>query len=224
MSRTLWPPAAAISRARFTFSWPMTSAKSGPPTCPALSGFQTGAGARDDSSPQMGHQLLHIFHAVYRHALGQGGLRCVFRRHIELSDSGPRPPPGPWAAHRLRGAARPVRLSSPTKAASAGSGGISSDAARMPSRIGRSYTVPSLRRPAGARFTVMRLTGILGPAVFHRRTDPFPGLLHCRIRQAYDIKGRQAAGEKTLHTDLVTSECRPSPESAPSQPYSPLLL
>ena len=40
-------------------------------------------------SSQMGHQLLHIFHAVYRHALGQGGLRRVFRRHIELSDSGP---------------------------------------------------------------------------------------------------------------------------------------
>ena len=66
----------------------------------------------------------------------------------------------------LMGRSRPVRLSSPTKAASAGSGGISSDAARMPSRIGRSYTVPSLRRPAGARFTVMRLTGYLDPQFF----------------------------------------------------------
>src|SRR5207248_246388 len=28
MSRTLWPPAAAISNARFTDSWPLTSAKS----------------------------------------------------------------------------------------------------------------------------------------------------------------------------------------------------
>ena len=29
ISSTLWPPAAATSKARFTFSWPMTSAKSG---------------------------------------------------------------------------------------------------------------------------------------------------------------------------------------------------
>ena len=29
ISSTLWPPAAATSRARLTFSWPMTSAKSG---------------------------------------------------------------------------------------------------------------------------------------------------------------------------------------------------
>ena len=28
MSRTLCPPAAAISKARLTFSWPLTSAKS----------------------------------------------------------------------------------------------------------------------------------------------------------------------------------------------------
>ena len=64
------------------------------------------------------------------------------------------------------GRSPPVRLSSPTKAASSGKGGISSAADRMPSRMGRSYTVPSLRRPAGARFTVMRLTGYFAPQFF----------------------------------------------------------
>ena len=43
MSRILWPPAAAISRARFTFSWPMTSEKSGPVSAPG-SGVQEEAG------------------------------------------------------------------------------------------------------------------------------------------------------------------------------------
>ena len=36
----------------------------------------------------------------------------------------------------------------------------------MPSRMGRSYTVPSFRRRAGARFTVMRLTGNWTPQFF----------------------------------------------------------
>ncbi len=45
MSRMLCPPAAAISSARFTFSWPMTSEKSGPGSAPSA-GAQDGAGAR----------------------------------------------------------------------------------------------------------------------------------------------------------------------------------
>ena len=48
MSRILWPPAAAISRARFTFSWPTTSEKSGPGSASA-SGVHTGAVARGRS-------------------------------------------------------------------------------------------------------------------------------------------------------------------------------
>ena len=43
MSRMLCPPAAAISRARFTFSCPMTSEKSGPDSAPG-SGVQGAAG------------------------------------------------------------------------------------------------------------------------------------------------------------------------------------
>ena len=35
----------------------------------------------------------------------------------------------------------------------------------MPSRMGRSYTVPSLRRSAGERLTVIRETGNLQPTL-----------------------------------------------------------
>ena len=73
------------------------------------------------------------------------------------------------AAHRamgrtpVTGRSAPVRLSSPKNAASSGRSFSSSAAVRIPSRMGRSYTVPSLRWLAGARFTVMRLTGNLAP-------------------------------------------------------------
>ena len=60
----------------------------------------------------------------------------------------------------------PVRLSSPRKAASSGRRRISSAAVKMPSRMGRSYTVPSFRTRAGARLTVMWLTGNLAPQFF----------------------------------------------------------
>ena len=60
----------------------------------------------------------------------------------------------------------PVRDSSPMKAASAGGGGSSPPAASRPTKMGRSYTVPAFFWPAGARFTVMRLTGNLAPQFF----------------------------------------------------------
>src|SRR5699024_9176928 len=57
----------------------------------------------------------------------------------------------------------PVRLSSPRKAAWGEGDGISPWAARSPSRMGRSYTVPAFFRAAGARFTVIRDTGKAPP-------------------------------------------------------------
>ena len=66
----------------------------------------------------------------------------------------------------VTGRSAPERLSSPKNAAPWGRGDISSAAARMPSRMGRSYTVPSFRTRAGARLTVMRLTGNLAPQFF----------------------------------------------------------
>ena len=43
----LWPPAAAISRARLAFSWPFTSAKSGasPASAPGVQGAAGAMGA-----------------------------------------------------------------------------------------------------------------------------------------------------------------------------------
>ena len=60
----------------------------------------------------------------------------------------------------------PVRDSSPMKAASAGGGGSSPPAESSPTKMGRSYTVPAFFWPAGARFTVIRLTGNLAPQFF----------------------------------------------------------
>ena len=48
ISSRLWPPAAAISRARLAFSWPITSRRSGPAASSA-SGTQAEAGERRSS-------------------------------------------------------------------------------------------------------------------------------------------------------------------------------
>ena len=64
------------------------------------------------------------------------------------------------------GRTSPERESSPITAASGGSGLACPEAMRMPSRIGRSYTVPAFFRSAGAKFTVTRLTGKSRPQFF----------------------------------------------------------
>lgn len=57
------------------------------------------------------------------------------------------------------GRSSPLRDSSPMNAQSSPGSSISPSAARMPMNIGRSYSVPAFFLSAGARFTVMRLTG-----------------------------------------------------------------
>ena len=60
----------------------------------------------------------------------------------------------------------PVRESSPKNAACSGGGGSSPEAARIPTKMGRSYKVPAFFCPAGARLTVIRLTGKRAPQFF----------------------------------------------------------
>ena len=60
----------------------------------------------------------------------------------------------------------PASESSPKNAQSAGSFLICPSAESMPSSTGRSYTVPAFFTSAGARFTVIRLTGNLKPMFF----------------------------------------------------------
>ncbi len=62
------------------------------------------------------------------------------------------------------GRTRPSRASSPTKReVSFTSAGRAPAAVRMPMAMGTSKAAPSLRRSAGARFTVMRRSGYLKP-------------------------------------------------------------
>ncbi len=62
------------------------------------------------------------------------------------------------------GRTRPSRANSPTKREfSLTSGGIAPAAARIPTAMGTSKAAPSLRRSAGARFTVIRRNGNLKP-------------------------------------------------------------
>ena len=64
------------------------------------------------------------------------------------------------------GRSSPVRESSPIKAQSSPGLSNSPRAERIPTSMGKSYTVPAFFLSAGARFTVMRLTGKEKPLFF----------------------------------------------------------
>ena len=64
------------------------------------------------------------------------------------------------------GRSRPSRLSSPRKAVCFEGLRTAPEAARMLKQMGRSYWVPAFFTLAGARLTVMRLTGKLSPEFF----------------------------------------------------------
>ena len=121
------------------------------------------------------------------------------------------------------GRSPPVRLNSPTKAASAGRAGISSAAARIPSRMGRSYTVPSLRRPAGARFTVMRLTGYLAPQFFTAaRTRSRASFTAVSGRPTMSKAGRPPERKHSTLTSYPLMPFRPRDRAVTTMPIYPL--
>src|SRR5438552_336637 len=167
MSSTLWPPAAATSRARRACACPRTSARS-----PAASG----AAARSASpSTVVGLRVASprtwaTASAMVSTAITGGppasaasgafaaGTTSPFSAARRAADAIDRAPRIAWT--------RPSRPSSPSthQPSSAGSAVLPS-AARIARAIGRSKAAPSLRTPAGARFTVTRFDGYSKPAL-----------------------------------------------------------
>ena len=170
-------------------------------------GTHAGAGEEGSVSPQVAHQSSHVGHTVDGEPLRQRGLGGVLRRDEQLPHAG-LPGRRAMGSTPVTPRSAPVRDSSPMKAASAGGGGSSPPAESSPTKMGRSYTVPAFFWPAGARFTVIRLTGNFAPAVFHRRPDPLPGFPHGGVRQTYDVKGGKPAGEKAFRAHLIPPRCR----------------
>ena len=109
-----------------------------------------------------GHQLAEVADRVDLKPLHRRGLEGVSRRRHEAPRTvaqrghGHGEHPAHRAAPRRRGRAPRQRWSP-----SSGRGGTSPQAASSATAMGRSNPVPSLRRSAGARLTVMRLRGKL---------------------------------------------------------------
>ena len=163
-SRTLWPPAAATSRARRACCWPRTSARS--TDVPAAASSPTGGG-------------------------GSSGVHVPRRKPTTSArDAAPTTcSPSTWAASRALGAgtttpSRPLRAASIATDSTPGVGmssplsdsspanayrarnveGTWAVAASTPMATGRSRPGPSFRRLPGARLTTTRRNGHSSPA------------------------------------------------------------
>ena len=155
---TLWFPAAAISSARLAWAWPRTSAKSASSAVVA-SGTSTGFSVSLAASPLRSATAWRSVEAAStsrpetaaasaRFATGTSRVPTRSRRQVSAAASTPR-----------TGWIWPSSASSPTTASGAVRTLTIPVAVRMPRAIGRSNAEPSLRRSAGARFTVTRSFG-----------------------------------------------------------------
>ena len=168
ISSRLWPPAAAISRARFAWGWPWMSRRS---SAAAASGWRPSAAI--DGAQRLGAL------EVARHARADG--RPADR--LAAQDGRPRRPDarGTTATAARRrvasnagrmprtGRTPPVNASSPRNSKrDSGSAGIWPDAASTPMAIGRSKRPPNFGRSAGARLTVILRSGKVEAALADR--------------------------------------------------------
>ena len=167
-----WPPAAAISKARFGPAWPLTSAMSGHRACveatgawvdkrvqPSLGAASPGAKACTTSSRCWARNTVASGTNAASSALPGGKTKRV---------AGPaRRKAKPMAKAPRTGRSAPLSDSSPANSQPAKrAASICPLAAKMPSAMGRSRRPESLGKSAGARLTVMRwLCGKFSPAL-----------------------------------------------------------
>ena len=155
--RILCPPAAAISSARLTFSCPLTSEKSG--IC-SISVSSAGAAAGSIlTSPRIRRSSSSTFFTGYTLIPSANAASAALSAGTNSFFTPQRAAAMAIGSAPYTGRSSPLRDSSPMNAQSSPGSSISPSAARMPMNIGRSYSVPAFFLSAGARFTVMRLTG-----------------------------------------------------------------
>ena len=160
------------------------------------------SGGEGSLPPQVAHQGRHIRHPVDGEALRQGGLGGVLRRNEQLPHAGlpGRQGHGQHAGHAPQG---------PGEGQLPDEGRVRRGRGQLPAggeqahEDGQVVHGPRLLLPGGGQIHRDAADGELGPAVLHRRPDPLPGLPHGGVRQAHDVKGGQAAGEKALGTDRI---------------------
>ena len=154
---------------------------------------------------EVSHQFFYILHAIDSEAIRQRSLGGVGSRDVQLADTaaGGKHGHGQHAHHRpqLTGKAQLTQKRC-----------IRWQAAQLLRRrqqsqkdgqvVHRALLADTGRGQVHGDMTDREL----GPAVFDGGADTLAGLLHRRVGQAHHIKGRQTAGDHTLHRYLIAAD------------------
>ena len=154
---------------------------------------------------QVGRQLLYVLHTVDGQAVGQRGLGGIGGGNVQL----PHSLPGGKHGHGQHAGNGPQGAGQAQLAQKGGvlrQGPHLSRGGHDPQQDGQVIDGALLPQPGRRQIYGDAADGKLRPAVFHGGTDPFPGLLHRRVRQTHHVKGRQTAGEHTLHRYLIAAD------------------
>ncbi len=164
-------------------------------------------GSKRFRSPQMLHQLGHMLHRIYRQPLGQRSLCCVLSRHEQLPDAQPpcRQCHGQHTRHRTQSACQAHLTDEGCIRRQLADFLGCRQNAQQNGQVIQCAFLPLSRRGQIHRNAADRESD---PAVFHSRPHALTGFPHGGIRQPYNLKSGQPAGEKTLHTDLISADAR----------------
>lgn len=201
---TLCPPAAAISKARFTCSWPFTSAKSRA----GVDGLSRlpGRGGGDGLLPgEMPGQLGHVPQGIDRRDPGPGWPR---RRFPPGGRAGVYPagePPWPWEAHRLR-PQPPGEAQLPYEGRVGRKGRQLLRGSQDAQKDGQVVDRPLLALGGRGQVHGNAADGVLGPQFFTRRPNPLRASFTAVSGSPTISKAGQAAGEEALHAHLISAE------------------
>ena len=162
-------------------------------------------GGEGGTAGKMGRKRAYVRHAVDGEPARQRGLGGVFRRDEQRPDAG-RPGAEGHGQHARHRAHRPGQGQLTQK------GGVRrrrrqlSGGGKHAHQNGQVVHGAHLFLPGRGQVHGDAADGELGPAVFHRRPHPLPGLPHGRVRQSHDVKSRQAAGEEALGADGIPAD------------------
>jgi hypothetical protein len=201
--RMLCPPAAATSRARFTFSWPLTSAKSRP--LGTAVDISPGAAGSMSSSPRKYASSWATVFTGYTVTFSAKAASAALpygtkRRRI----------PAPGAASAMGSApgtsrTSPVRDSSPKKGAVRlwllyvpGGGQNTQQNRQVVDRAG-------FFGVSGRQIHRHAADGEFEAVVFYGGAHALAGLPDRRVRQSHHVEARKSVGDEALHRHLVAA-------------------
>ena len=171
-----------------------------------LPGALPAGGGGDGFLPgEVAHQLGDVGHGIDFRPAGQGGLGGVFPGDEELSDA--QLPGGQGhGQHPRAGAQLPGEGELPQKGAALLPELQLSPGGQQPHQDRQVIQGADLLHMGGCQIDGDPADREGEAAVFDGGAHPLPGLIHCRVRQADDGEGGQAAGQVALHRHRIARD------------------